>query len=366
MKRFSLYIIFIITALAFCQGCVKNEFALTASLPQSVNSTYKVSYYANDKRGGMEIEAALNVQRGEGALPCMTRNPSLGWIFYRNSPMPAAIFFAERGDKLKITGEDENPFTWQISGNKVNELLSEWRMANKELLQKQAENYRLNRPDKGLAAKINKAVTEFAVNNPKSPASVILLGVYFDSAEDPAGERKIMQMLIDSEVLDKYSYLITRQDRDYSVIPETPDNKLKPQQMIIQSYHTGCDTIHLGDGRSDVVMMFTKISAPQRKEMLDSIKSITRLRKDSLGLLLVDMSVGVEESQWRYTVRRDSLKGVLQGLAVRGLADDNLRKLGVSELPQWMVIDKGGAVRYKGSSNATAMKEVRKLLKSAK
>lgn len=363
MKSYFRPFILLSLLLVFCAGCRKNEFSLEAALPPSVNHTYEVSYYANDKRGGMEIETALNIQNGVGAVHAVTRNPSVGWIFYHNSPVPAAVFFAERGDKIEIKGESESPYTWRVGGNKVNDLLTEWRLANKTLLEQQGENYRLGREDKSAAGKVNKAVADFIDKNPESPASVILLGVYYDPKIDPREEARLIQILHESKILDKYSYLIVRQDRDFAMVPEISGERLRAQEIIVQSYHNGCDTLFVGSGKYPVAMMVTKISSPARKDMLDSLKNMIRLRKDSAELLLVDMQVGDEESNWRYMARRDSLKGVLQSISVRGLADDNLRRLGVNTLPYWLVVDKKGKILYSGSSTAEAAAKVRFLIK---
>ncbi|MDE6010909.1 MAG: hypothetical protein K2F87_05660, partial [Muribaculaceae bacterium] len=89
---------YIITRLAVClvciftAGCVKNEFRMLFDLPESVNSTYRLTYYASDPRGGLQVETAVAVAAGKGDVKGITRYPTLVALWAGPSDIPALIF----------------------------------------------------------------------------------------------------------------------------------------------------------------------------------------------------------------------------------------------------------------------------------
>ncbi len=361
-----LIFIFSILTIITCESCLRNEFDMEAKLDEKVNHTYNISYYASDRRGGLEIVTALDVRGGEGKLKGMTRNPTLGLISYGNSSLPAAIFFAERGDKIVFPGDDPSPEEWNISGNKINELLSEWRLTNKELIAKVRDNVSdSGEKSRSVRKKLNKKIAEFVRTNPESGASALILGVYFDSAEEPSLDAELWKILEKSGVMADYSPLLARQDCDFSSVPSAPVSRLSKKVMIVQSYWNNYDTLHLGNGKHPVLMYFNLPNDENRGVAIDSLKRLSKLRKDSLDLQIVDFSLAPDSSIWSYNVRRDSLKNTLCSWTPRGFAEPDLMNLGVSETPMWLIVDKNGKVIYRRVNIYWAMKEARKLIKKA-
>lgn len=154
--------------IAISGGCIRNEFMLEAELPEKVNYTYTLSYYASDSRGGVELTAALDVRNGSGKLKGFTRNPALGWIFYGNSPLPAAIFYAGRGDKIRISGDDGSPLGWSIGGNRINDELTEWRLANRKLIAEARDSFSKDLSGEKARLKLNAAIAAFVKSHPES------------------------------------------------------------------------------------------------------------------------------------------------------------------------------------------------------
>ena len=84
--------------------------------------------------------------------------------------MPKAAFYAERGDKIKITGEGSDPYSWNISGNRLTEEWNVWRLDNKTVL------------SSGDYSKINTAVEKYVKANQDNPLSTLLLLILFQQA----------------------------------------------------------------------------------------------------------------------------------------------------------------------------------------
>ena len=152
-------LLFVLIALG---GCVKNEVKVDFQLPKNVNDAYKMIYYASDPAKGWFVETVAAVQQGKVQMICATRNPTIVFIMESGS-VPRAAFYAERGDKIKISGDSSDPFSWQISGNKLTEEWSQWRLDSRSSLAS------------GDPKKINKAVGDYVKKNPvDSPPADIL------------------------------------------------------------------------------------------------------------------------------------------------------------------------------------------------
>lgn len=356
---FPLIILLILTG----GGCMRNQFELEVSLPENISYTYKITYYANDKKGGVDIEAAIDVQSGVGKMTGLTRRPSLGWIFYGNSPLPAAVFYAERGERIKMTGEERSPVGWKIEGNKINELLTGWRLENKDLLNKVLDTF-YNRYDKSeeVNGKLNSAISKFVRSHPDSGASAILLGIYYDSSLNPEEESKLWKILKETGIMDKFGYLLVRQDMDFMDLPTPRTDRIGKKDIIIQSYLKNYDTLHLGNGKAPAMLLFWATGESSRIQMVDSLKKIIRLRGDSGRMIVADLCLSSDSAAWNYNCRIDSLRGGLRGIVAKGIADENIRGLGVDIVPSWLILDKTGKVVYRGENMAEAMKGAEKVL----
>ena len=349
----------------FLSGCIRNEFQVEAEMAKDISHTYNISYYASDKHGGLEIQTALNLTSGQGSLKGVTKNPTVGWIFYGNSPLPAAIFYAERGDKVAISGDDISPLKWVIKGNKINEQLTEWRLANAAQITRMRDSYAS--PDAAAsmdaARQLNKRIAEFVRKNPDSGASALIMGAFFNAVANPELEAELWQILEKSEVMAKFSPLLARQDCDFSTSPVAFPKKLKKQDLILQSHSNNIDTLHLAAGKYPVVMLFWQTYDENRRERLDSIRRLALLRKDSLQVMIADVALGGDSISWNYMVRRDSIYHTLRAWAISGFADPQLMDLGVDGTPQWIVAGSKGEILYRGDNDGEAMKIARGLIK---
>ena len=178
-------------------GCVRNEFDVEVSLPEKVSGHYSFLYYASDPAKGWFAEEMMMVEKGKGAVTGRTRNPSLVWIM---DGRPAALFYAERGDRIRITGDSENPASWRVKGNDVTGRIDGWRHSNRAALSSMD------------ARKVNAAVSGYVRENPSDPVSAILMAVYYDRRADEAGFAATWKMLRDDALEKEWVDLVSRSD----------------------------------------------------------------------------------------------------------------------------------------------------------
>lgn len=334
---------FLIALLLILAGCSKGQFKLEFQLPADLNTNYTAIYYASDKRGGMTIETVALIQKGKGELKCPAVNPTVLYL-YVGPGTPLAIF-AERGDKIEISGTDDNPYDWTVKGNEVNEALSEWRNANSKALS-------LNNPDS-----TNLAVARYVLANRESPISPLLLLTSFSRNDNETLFRQLWQGL-QGEALDTdWAEIISRAD--------IPDGRVRtPGRLVslaLRSAGTGLDTIR-PDSVKATLLFFWNNGFPSRKQTFDSIKALTREYPDSSSRIIADICLDPDSTSWRSPLRADSVKKVLRMWAPQGIADKRINALGVTRTPFYIVLSPDGHQRYRGSDQKEAFSSFRSLL----
>lgn len=364
MKIQNLIKIFFFLGVFLAGGCVKNEFNLIFELPDKVNTTYKIAYYASDPRGGLEVETAVAVAQGKGELKCITRNPSALWLFSGQQTLPMIVIYAERGDKIRIIGEGPNPYEWEVKGgSKVNDLLTEWRLKNKQLLQDLVTNVGLDDSEK-YRKKMNASVAEFVEQHPDSPASVLLLTAYYDSSLSREEYLNLKGILDESGLSEKFADLLSRQDYVSSLDDTSKSGGLK--DIIVQSYGKNYDTLKFKSSAAPIFAYFWTPGDFNREAALDSVRKLAKWRSDSAKMTIADISLSPDSSTWAFSVKRDSLRHTLRAISFKGLADKNMMDLEIRKTPWFIVTSGNGKKAYEGQDLDEALRKFRSLKPKAK
>lgn len=336
-------IFFIITALAL-SSCVKNKFTIDFSLPESVNTNYTVSYYASDPRGGITVETVAPIVKGKGVLKGIARNPSL--VYIRNNAGAGIALYVERGDNVKISGQNPNPASWSVEGNTLNEQWSAWRNQNQAVLEKKDP------------VEINAAVARYVMENPASPVSTLLLLTSFSRISDEALFRSLWLRLEGDATLRKWTALSGRADQPDQFVA-TP---AKLKSMAVRSFANGVDTIRT-DASKATIIFFWHSGLDSRNEAIDSLKALTREFPDSSKRVIADICLEADSLSWKSPLRRDSLTKAVRGWLPAGLADSKVMALEVKRTPFFIVFSPDGNQRYRGDDLGKASAEFRRLMK---
>lgn len=329
-----------ILLLLILPGCKKNEFTVTFSFQKDVNSTCRMLYYASDSHKGWYIETAADIREGKGELKGITHNPTLVFLF--NGSKPTSFFYAERGDKIVITGKDKDPATWTITGNKINERLSTWRTANLSKLQD--------------TKSCNKAVESYIKSNTDDPVSALLLMLYYDRRSDEKGFQKLLKMLTGDAAKPKWSELISRSD----FLTGTPESSKMPNRLIL-STSNGKDTVKTVG--KPMLMIFTRTSDFHHDDMIKSLLALSREWKDSTARIIIDYNIDTDSISRYRSVKYDSISGVIRAWVPLGFSDPQMTSIGVSEIPSARVSDAKGKVIYFGDDIEEAITKFKKYQK---
>lgn len=325
-------------------GCLKNEFDVEVSLPEKVSGHYSFLYYASDPVKGWFAEEMMMVDKGKGAVTGRTNNPSLVWIM-DPSGKPAAVFYVERGDRIRITGDSENPASWRVKGNGITESLDEWRHANRASISSMDSR------------KVNAAVTAYVRENPSDPVSAILMAVYYDRRDDEAGFARTWKMLRDDALDKEWVDLVSRSD----ISTGGPWMRRVPREVVLKSVGNGVDTLRFG--RKPALLYFSYVDSEGRREAVAEMRRICRKYPDSLSRIIAEISLETDSMTRIWPMRGDSLSTVVKGWMPLGPADDAAVSLGVEEVPLFIVAGKSGKEVYRGESPGEASKAFEKEMK---
>ncbi|MDE6786814.1 MAG: hypothetical protein K2J46_07240 [Muribaculaceae bacterium] len=334
-------------------GCVKNEFKIDFEFPKDHIGNYLLTYYAWDSRGGRWIEQTASIQEGAASAGCITRLPTLVNVRDASLPNNNLIIYAERGDEIKVAGEGTDMSTWTVKGNKLSERWSEWRK----------EAYKKKNDSKAL----EKSIEDYIKKNPSDQLSAILLLTEWNRRENPEGFVKLWNS-VDNGVKDKQLIEMCGAPDLLGVeFAMQADGKLKyakdPNKKIlrVRSRDNGLDTLKFTKAKGSILFFYSENDS-ERRETTDSLKELCKAYPDSAKRIIADIYMDSDSMTWISAIRRDSLKGTVRGWQPRGVAEDDMVKMGVIRLPWYIVKDKMGKETYAGDDRKSAVAAFRKLM----
>lgn len=332
-------------------GCVKNEFKIDFEFPKDHIGNYLLTYYAWDSRGGRWIEQTASIQEGVASVGCITRLPTLVYVGDASSPSNYVVVYAERGDKIKISGEGRDMGAWSVKGNKVSERWSEWRK----------ESY----PKKGDSKAFEKSIEEYVKKNSSDPLSVILMLTEWNRRDNPEGFVKVWNMIDKGARDPQLIEMCGAPDLLGVEFTTNADGNLEygkktgMKRLTVRSRDRGLDTLKFDKG---TILYFYSENNTERREVADSLKKLSRAYPDSTKRLIADIFMDSDSITWVNFIRRDSIKGGVRAWQPRGLAEEDMVKMGVARLPWFIVKDKQGKESYSGGELKEAVKTFRKIM----
>ena len=323
-------------------ACGKNDFTMVFDLSEKVTENYNVTYYATDVKGGKTVQAVASVREGKCELQGFTKRKTIVYITGRRDVYPL-VAVADRGEKIEFTGDTVQPLSWRVSGNPINQALSEWRIENLKTLN-------TNNPDS-----INMKVRDFVENHPGEPVSVILMLAYYDRKINEREYADLMYSLKGEAKNEEWLRIMGRADQ----LTHGYSYPARFQSIVMRSNKEWADTLQ-ADNKYPVILFFWQTGLSERKEIMDSIKSIRKEFKDTVRII-ADLCLDIDSIGWRNAIRRDSLDDIKRFWVPMGLTDPTIRKFKVAAVPYYIVFDKEGYQSYSGKDLGEALKDYRRL-----
>lgn len=324
-------------------SCSKSGFKFDFDLDKEISVNYNVTYYSKDEKGGATVQAVASVREGKCELEGMSLKPTLAYISTRKSSLPLVVY-VQKGNVIKITGDEESPLSWNVKGNKINDKITSWRLENKDFL------------EENISDSINASIKSFVEINPDNPVSTILMLTYFNRDQDERGYNELMGLLEGEAREPLWLDMTARADQMFHIY----SFPAKFQSLIMRGSEYGVDTFY-ADGRNPVLISFWQTGFSDKNVLIDSLKVLEKKLPDSIKNL-ADICLDIDSMGWRNSIRRDSLKVVKRFWTPLGLNDPTIQKLKVKALPYYIVFDKDGIQDYRGTELSEAIKTYRKLM----
>lgn len=331
-------------------GCIKNQFEIDFEFPKDHIGNYLLTYYAWDSRGGRWIEQTASIQEGVASVGCITRLPTLVYITDASSSN-SMILYAERGDRIRISGEGKDMKDWSVKGNSLSERWSAWR--------KDAYGVKDDRKA------FEKSIEDYVRKNTSDPLSAILLLTEWNRRDNPAGFLRLWNYIDSDARSQQLVEMCGATDLLGVEFTATAEGKLAYakdaalKSLMVRSLDNGLDTLKFNKAKGTLLYFFSENNSA-RQETVDTLKSLVKLYPDSTKRILSDIYVDSDSMTWMGAIRRDSLKGVVRAWQPYGLGEDDMVKLGVTRLPWYIVKDKNGRESYAGSDIEAAVSAFRK------
>lgn len=326
-------------------SCLSNEFEIKAELDGAASGSYRILWHASSDKQSFVAETVLSVVGGKGSMKCPTRYPSVVFIFQGSTSRPAALFWAERGDDISITGPDANPASWTIKGNKITESLTEWRLANKDALQL------------GESGRINDAVAKFVKTNKDSEVSTILLLCYFDRRKDETHFLSLWNSLSDDA---RNPAIITSVGRA-DLLDGTALKPAPLSELIFHAPKGRKDTLRPKKARASI--LYFSSTDGYKQEDFDTLRALTKQFNDSSKRIVANIFLDPDSLAWERDMMRDSIPGLARLWQPTFISDSEAAKIGVYGPEFFIVSDGRGVQKYRGQSARDAAAQFRKLMK---
>lgn len=256
---------------------------------------------------------------------------------YDNDYRRLGLFYAENGDKIKVTVDADNPYTLTVEGNDVSERLCKWLHDNSKVLA--ARN----------AVAINAAIAKYVQANPEDIVSGLLMASLYNACVDPARATRLLESL--SPEARPATLLNPRLLTDGRLA-----GAVHPKPVTGLHYLSSkTDSITLFNPRHNrrTLMTFSGVQ-DNRDSIIDSLHSFWKRRPARVSVL--DVRFDADTFTWRRDLRTDSVSWP-SGWVAGSVANPDIARLSIPTLPYFIVVDSLGRQIYRGTSLTTALKK---------
>lgn len=336
MKRIFPASLLLLLALAL-SSCLSNDFSVTVEVKGTQTSSYSFEYYASTSKGGRFVQGAFPLSGGKGEIKGATRNPTVVSMRGMNAA-GLLVFYVERGDNIRITGEGGDVSFWSVDGNDINRELSEWRRANRPAL--------TNQP----GASVNDAVAKFVESHRNSVASTILMLYYFQRRGNETEYGRLWNMISVEAKTEDVLRTAGRADQ----LDAVGNQPARLGALELRDEHDSI--VRLPAPKSETTLLiFWRASEGAYPAVVDSLKALRkRLGDASRKLRVIDINFDLDSISWNRALRADSTVDWVRSRWYAGEATQLAMDLMVPSTPFYIVADRTGAQIYRGASQAEA------------
>lgn len=312
-------------------SCGKNEFAVSGQLKDAGNRSLTISYIALSDKQDELVTLNVPCNAGTFTLTCATRYPTIVWIMSADGRLLHPIY-AERGDKIAITGDYATPMQWKVTGNDTSQRYSQWLAANEQIL------------TAGNPRQVNAAVEKYVATHRDDAASALMILIDYHRNADETGFDRLWTSLTLSDD-DKSRLLhvamteLGNAETAAAALPLTPISlKNRADSMV---------TLNPSHSRATMLYFWRRTDGPHQG-------NLRMLASQPEDVQVADIFLDPDTVQWRYMTQNDTTARRTPLWAFGGEMNISLRRLAIPSDPFIIVADRKGRQLYRGTSPTEA------------
>lgn len=339
MKQLFTYILSIM-ALVLTSCGHSDTFRIEGKLTDGSAINLRIIYYSD---GAVVTGITASKDGGKFVYEGHVSYPALIEI-YDNDYRLLGRMVASPGDDLEVKLDTKQPYLIEIEGNKTSKQWSDFLRTNAEMLQSGKHSAR------------NELIANYVKDNPDNRVSELLMMTEFD-ASVPGGAilADSLMNLISPDIREKgfsvsYGLIVERVGKQASnekVMP-IPYRKLDNITALFKPSEKPYNLIALTDDHSN------------RDTIIKELRHIAATHPHQ-RLGLIELSMDMDTTVWARSIRTDSATWT-QGWVAGAISGQSIDRLGIPDVPYYIVADSAGHQVWRGKSITEASSQLKNIL----
>lgn len=307
-------------------SCGRKRFELEISLSGAQGGGLEMVYSAEGTKFGV-VSLYLPIREGKWKGPLPVARESVVFLYTDRSDSPF-FFVADRGDNVSIKGDYADLFSWEASGNKVNEDLNKWRKENRDALISHNPG------------KINGAVGKWVSAHRDALSSAVLMLVCFDRTKAP-------------EQFDKLWNSLDRKVRESGLIESLgASQKLasydgKGAKTASRKFFSSGDTLVTVDPKDNPYTLYF-FWEREGEHSSSAARVRDALRSFGSRVCVVDICMREDTVGWRRRIESDSTSGWVNVWCPGAERSAELESFHIPRPLYYVLTDSAGNTLYRG------------------
>ncbi len=323
----------VLLVVAMMTACSGSKFKVEAEIAGLGNQNVHVVWMGDS---GV-VDAFIPAQEGKFAVEGSFNEPTVVSILdSHNKPLVRIV--ASGGDKLKVTGDFNNPHHYRCKGSDV---AQEW-------LDFESEHAALY--DMADRTQLDRAIEKYVNEHPSSLVSTLLLVIDYSDSHKAASLLDKVDMKVRS------ASLCESLERLKAVLNKT-DNTL--HSMMLCGMNGDFEAVVAAPKGATLIYMWHD-NRPERRENVKSMKALSK--QWGSRLTIADVSLMPDTLGWRPVVRGDSTSWN-HYWAPGSILDPAVEPLHLRDMPVAIVADSTGHIMYRGKDMTAASAALEKYFK---
>lgn len=310
-------------------SCRENSLRLEGTLKGSQGRNLTMVHRASSDKQTFLVHVPLPLSGDKFEYKAVTRYPTVVWITDATGALLAPVW-GERGDDISIEGDYSDPWKWSIKGNPVVEEYTRFTHDNYDLLRS------------GSHKSLNGRLADYVKAHPKGKGTAFLLAVLYDRTLDPEGFARLWDML---DISDRERSRLL----NASLIETPPGPAARLKRFSLPDRRDTLRTVDPAAAGATVLYLWGEGYDPRLKK---------RAGVERVGIFM-DLDTMRRPMVWP----KEELLLEQNLFALGAQAHPALQELQIPSLPYYIVADKGGNIKYRGTDPAAAERESARLVK---